>query len=287
MSWSTLSLEVITALEQALLLHLDTMTVQVKLHGAICFSYEASHDVELLIWQEIANVMYSLALMSFDYHGVGELVTSNTPLPAVAPAHDDDLRLEALWRIHRAVQRAYMQKDRTQFVRENYDQFAIYFELMYVLQRGRALAKEVYGEMPQPSGPAGTVPSKMHAMTVQAMEQVLQGLSPLFECVNEFNGLHGVFPVDAAVYCDNQLVALVEVDGEFHYKLLGQQLRRKDRLKEFLYRCHYPEVPLYRMRSDQLQVIGYARAGQALANWIYKDGKEKHSFAPEDGYVES
>lgn len=129
---------------------------------------------------------------------------------------------------------------------------------------------QIFGTEPQPSGPAGTVPSKMHAMTIQAMMHVLQGLSGQFECVNEFSGLLGVFPVDAAVYHDGNLVALVEVDGEFHYKLLGQQLRRKDRLKEFLYRCHYPNVPLYRMRSDQLQVIGYPTAGQALANWIYK-----------------
>merc|ERR1711988_1728514 len=53
-----------------------------------------------------------------------------------------------------------------------------------------------------------------------------------FEVQHEFNGLiRGVFPVDAAVYCNDELVALIEIDGEFHYKQLGQQLRRKDQLK--------------------------------------------------------
>lgn len=81
-------------------------------------------------------------------------------------------------------------------------------------------------------------------------------------------GLHGVFPVDAAVYYNDKLAALVEIDGEFHYKQLGQLLRRKDRMKEFLYKHHYPTLPLFRIRSDQCTVIGVQRAGKELACWI-------------------
>ena len=81
-------------------------------------------------------------------------------------------------------------------------------------------------------------------------------------------GLHGVFPIDAAVYYQNNLVAFVEIDGEFHYKQLGQVLRRKDRMKEFLYKRHYPNIPLFRIRSDQCTVIGVRRAGRELAVWI-------------------
>ena len=57
-----------------------------------------------------------------------------------------------------------------------------------------------------------------------------------YSVVNEFVGLHGVMPLDAAVYKGEEAVALVEIDGEFHYKSLGQQLRRKDVFKEHLYR---------------------------------------------------
>lgn len=81
-------------------------------------------------------------------------------------------------------------------------------------------------------------------------------------------GLHGVFPVDAAVYHNDKLVSLVEIDGEFHYKQLGQLLRRKDKMKEFLYKYHYPDLPLFRIRSDQCSVIGVSRAGKELARWI-------------------
>mmetsp|Transcript_28617 Transcript_28617/g.63493 ORF Transcript_28617/g.63493 Transcript_28617/m.63493 type:complete len:110 (+) Transcript_28617:171-500(+) len=103
------------------------------------------------------------------------------------------------------------------------------------------------------------------------MMEKLQQLDPSFNGFNEFCGLNGVFPIDTAVFLKDELVALVEVDGEFHYKLQGQQLRRKDRLKEHLYKHHYPHIPLYRMRSDQLHALGYNKAGEALAYWIARD----------------
>ena len=40
----------------------------------------------------------------------------------------------------------------------------------------------------------------------------------------------------------------------FHQSV--KELRRKDRLKEFLYRQHYPAIPLYRLRIDQISQLG-------------------------------
>ena len=110
---------------------------------------------------------------------------------------------------------------------------------------------------------------------------------------NEFNGLNGVFPVDVAIYYREQLVAFVEVDGEFHYKfdIEAQDqavpkwmrennptlLRRKNTLKEFCYRKTYPHLPLYRIRSDQCETVGFPMAGEALAKWIISDLKEKRA----------
>ena len=233
--------------------------------------------------------MYSLALMTFDFYSAEELVGTENDLTTnkitagrgfntaaeninTLETGDAAQRRKSLWRIHEAVLAAFKVKQQTmEFLQENYDQFAIYFELMRVLKYGVPLVERKFGKQPKLSGPAGTIPSNLHAMTVRALMYELNKISPRYECQNEFSGLDGVFPVDAAIYHNGALIALVEVDGEFHYKSLGQQLRRKDRLKEFLYRCHYPNIPLYRMRIDQLDVLGFSGAGAALATWISKD----------------
>lgn len=206
--------------------------------------------------------MYSLVLMTFDFLPDEQGQEQNL---------DQQQRMHSLWNIHDAVVSAYKAIDPRTFEREHYDQFAIYFELMRILPRGRALILSQFPDIPIPSGPGATVPSKMHALTVHAMMGNLRAISDKFSCFNEFCGIRGVFPMDAAVYFEDTLLALVEVDGEFHYKSLSQQLRRKDQLKEALYRYHYPTTPIYRLRSDQLNVIGYSKAGAALAEWIASD----------------
>jgi hypothetical protein len=140
---------------------------------------------------------------------------------------------------------------------------------MRVVPKGSELVMDILGYHPRTSGPSATIQSKLHAKTSNSMLTHLLNHSIDFDIFNEFNGLQGVFPIDTAVYYKNELVALVEIDGEYHYK--SQQLRRKDRLKDFLYRHHYSNIPLYRMKYDQINVIGTSKAGQALANWIARD----------------
>lgn len=136
-----------------------------------------------------------------------------------------------------------------------------------------------------------------------------QTKSGAFSVFNEFNGLGGVFPVDVGVYYRDRLVAFVEIDGEFHYKYDGYfddetaeggaavdteelpaprrprqgaaagRLRRKDQLKELCYRRRYPNTPLFRIRSDQCEELGFPRAGAALASWIIESLKEKKEKA--------
>ena len=137
------------------------------------------------------------------------------------------------------------------------------------------------GEFPICSGPSGTVPSGLHTRCAHSMIHKLNAgefrsssssHSPKYNIMNEFNGLGGVFPVDVGVYYDEKLVAFVEIDGEFHYKFNSRadvgsddgwngKLRRKDKLKEACYRHKYPDVPLFRIRSDQCEQLGMDRAG--------------------------
>ena len=68
---------------------------------------------------------------------------------------------------------------------------------------------------------------------------------------NEYSGLSGgLYPVDAAIWLGDQLVAFIEVDGRFHYRIsANEKLRRRDELKEWLYLKHYPTIPMLRTRS--------------------------------------
>lgn len=72
------------------------------------------------------------------------------------------------------------------------------------------------------------------------------------------------------MFLGDELVALVEIDGETHYKQLSQQLRRKDKMKEFLYMTRY-QMPLYRMRIDHINALGFKKSANALAQWIVRD----------------
>ena len=233
--------------------------------------------------QEVANVMYSLSLMTFDFDpppegGSGSFYVQNEEERATSNT--------LLWELHDIILKQYCLVKPPDYSKENYDQFAMYFEMMSVVPQGVERMKLLFGEDNQGtpesdgisacySGPAGTIPSRLHANTVESMIKFLQKKAKVdktgrkFTLFNEYSGLKGVFPVDAAVYDGDKLLAFVEIDGESHYKQFNQKLRRKDKLKEFLYRFHYPSIPLYRIRSDQVDIVGTQKAGESLGMWIY------------------
>jgi hypothetical protein len=171
-----------------------------------------------------------------------------------------------LFNMHTKLLMRFKELQYSEFDKENYDQFAVYFAFMEVIPRGNDLITAIVGHVPRTSGPCATVPSKLHE---RAMASTMNNLNPeFFSIQHEFNGLGGIFPVDSAIYFRDELLAFIEVDGEFHYKLAGQQLRRKDQLKEFLYRCRFPDTPLYRIRSDQCRELGFYKLGKGLALWL-------------------
>lgn len=215
-----------------------------------------------LSMQELANIMYSLAKFTFDYQlDLSENINSIT-----SKEKQNDSTL--LYKVHVAILKAFHETAPEDIESENFDQLAIYFELLVTIPGGVDLAERILGGVPSISGPCATVPSRLHANVASALLEFLRRTSSDYSIFNEFCGLSGTFPIDSAVYLGEKLVAFVEIDGEFHYKQLSQKLRRKDKLKEHLYRVRYPDVPLFRIRSDQCSAIGYDRAGQSLASWI-------------------
>ena len=155
--------------------------------------------------------------------------------------------------------------------RENYDQFAVFFTLIEALPNGKEQVESILGYLPRISGPTALVPSGLHA---KVMESTMKHLDSRFSLQNEFNGLRSVFPIDAAVYVDDNLLAFIEIDGDFHYKF-QQELRRKDRLKEFLYKSKFPSVPLYRVRYDHCEALGFTKLGRILAAWLSAQEKKR------------
>ena len=94
-----------------------------------------------------------------------------------------------------------------------------------------------------------------------------------FRIENEFPGLHAVFPIDAAVYRGDRLIAFLEVDGDTHftYDMRGQkQLRRIDMLKMFLYRNRFPSIPIYRINVEDSNKYGMDAVCRDLAMSIYQ-----------------
>lgn len=255
-SWSELSLETIQALEKQL-----------------------KRNVDVLNSQEVANIMYAMPLLTFDFPF--QQVANNPQEEAIRQG-----KLACMWTIHELLIKAYVPKHESSFSTENYDQFAAYFEWMSVLPGGYDLVMRYTDKYPIVSGPSATVPSRLHAHTVDALIDELQrSYSRKFEIFHEFSGLRGVFPIDSALYFDNELVALIEIDGDFHYQVGEQgeqQLRRKDFFKEALYKHWYPTLTTYRLKMDQITALGYTVAGTAAAHFIANDMMKHEKLVRDD-----
>ena len=174
---------------------------------------------------------------------------------------------------------------------EHKAQLESYFLLLAcpALPSCRRLAQEILElsadePLPRIAFPMPNIPSSLHSSIVQAMGSAFQTIDPdAFEIANEYLGLAGpIFAVDCAVFYRDKLAAFVEVDGYCHYTPQEAQIRRKDLLKEFLYKVQHPEVPMYRLRAAQIYAIGESKSGNALAQWIANDIFAKVSSSAPD-----
>ena len=67
--------------------------------------------------------------------------------------------------LHKLVIQQYSSLDPETYSKENYDQFAMYFEMMYTLPGGREFADKILSDYSAKicfSGPTGTIPSRLH-----------------------------------------------------------------------------------------------------------------------------
>lgn len=88
-----------------------------------------------------------------------------------------------------------------------------------------------------------------------------------YSIVYEYSCFNGVFPVDAAIFKQGYLVALIEVDGPHHYRSDGS-LRRKDLLKVDMYKNVNPDILFQRIRWDETNKLGADAITEELASTI-------------------
>lgn len=94
-----------------------------------------------------------------------------------------------------------------------------------------------------------------------------------FKVVLEVSSFGGVYPVDAAVYYGGDIIAIIEVDGPHHYRHDGA-LRRKDKLKEALYKKMHPDSIYQRIRWDEANKFGSDVVGAEMAEQIFESARQ-------------
>jgi len=110
---------------------MDTAWSDLQVTSQVALASALKHTAPDMTPQEVANVMYSLAIMTFD--------------AAYKPLEDTSPAAQALWGIHRTAVGAFTRIPASTYEKENFDQFAMYFELLGVIPGGRALLKSVTG----------------------------------------------------------------------------------------------------------------------------------------------
>jgi hypothetical protein len=129
--------------------------------------------------------------------------------------------------------------------------------------------------------------SRLQQSVITALSHALHQRHVDFELENEYSAFGGAFPVDCTVFDgdDNQHkhpIAFIEVDGPQHYKIDGA-LRRKDIMKELLYRKKYPGASFTRVRFDQVNRLGSASVACAVADFVtLASGHSGHNWVLEN-----
>jgi hypothetical protein len=108
--------------------------------------------------------------------------------------------------------------------------------------------------------------SKLHISVVQSLTEALQRRSSVFVLENEYSAFGGTLPVDATIFREGKVVAFIEIDGPHHYS--RGVLRRKDLLKEMLYRKKHPGAVFARVRHDQVKRFGTKEIGDRVADFV-------------------
>ena len=222
--------------------------------------------------QDIANCAYGLAMLAFD--------AQNPDDAAFRGAHETVLSAIIKQRKNKAI-----------LGNSEIEQLRIFSQYLRVMSYTSDV-KKIPSEYLQPlsqhdnsSDANGYVGQALGGSALQ--DRVMKGitdaiaLSKTTHVINlnpEASSFDGVFPVDAAVSYDDEVVALIEVDGPHHYRHDGK-LRRKDLLKEAMYQKKFPHCELHRIRWDEANKMGSDVVGRAVVEILVGTINERNEKA--------
>jgi hypothetical protein len=191
--------------------------------------------------EELTRIMYSLSLLTFDAAPAlqSELLPAHRLLNELAHARIGELR-EA------DKERAIIYNTVLQMLLPGSEQRPLLF---------RADKEEKHRKS-----------SALQSSVISVVQQALAVRHKGLQVEAEYSAFFGAFPVDATVFEGTKVIAFVEVDGPQHYS--EGSLRRKDVLKEALYRRKHPLASFTRVRFDQVNSLGSVYVGRELANFI-------------------
>ncbi|KAJ1436158.1 hypothetical protein B484DRAFT_445750 [Ochromonadaceae sp. CCMP2298] len=197
--------------------------------------------------QAVANIMYGLCLMLFD-------VKSPQIMHELIP-------------VHIALLDTVSSIGMLDFDDPLKEQILIYMHLLQtVLPSDDQLLLNSHCPTDMMITSAASRPSKLQESVVTSLRSALSQRDNTLKVADEYSPFDGAFPVDATIFEGGLPVAFVEVDGPHHFN--DGVLRRKDILKETLYRLKYPHATFTRVRYDQVDHLGCRSVGREVADFI-------------------
>lgn len=204
--------------------------------------------------QALANIIYGLSLMVFDTES-RQLTADLTP-------------------VHIALLDAVSDMGVLKFSDIEKEQILIYIHLLHTVLPASEVSL-IDAHCPKHiirADATNDVPSKLQESVISSLTSALRRRNHALEVANEYSAFSGVFPVDATVFEGELPVAFVEVDGPHHFHFSAAEgrakLRRKDIMKETLYRRKHPTATFIRVRYDQVDHFGSKYVGSEIADFI-------------------
>lgn len=212
--------------------------------------------------QDVANCAYGLAILAFD--------TQEPSDAAFRGAHEVMLNtIRTTDAMLTKGAKGGLQKPMNEQELEQIRIFSHYLKVMNFVTDTRRIPQRFLCSGDGQVDMTSVQGSRLQKRVVKSLKDAFAAseLSGKYEITLEVSSFDGVFPTDAVISKNGEIVALLEVDGPHHYRLDGR-LRRKDQLKESMYLKRHPSSTFHRVRWDEANKMGSDMIGIELASLV-------------------